>query len=64
MCGNGCVAVVIPRGGILKAHFYVAGRVGAVSGISEGHFRRLRDHYEADGAEGSIDRRRGRISGQ
>jgi hypothetical protein len=31
--------------------------------ISERHFRRLRDNYEADGAEGLIDRRRGRGSG-
>jgi transposase len=33
-------------------------------GISERHFRRLRDRYEAEGAEGLIDRRRGRISGR
>jgi transposase len=31
-------------------------------GMSERHFRRLRDRYEADGAEGLIDRRRGRAS--
>jgi hypothetical protein len=30
--------------------------------MSERHFRRLRDRYEADGAEGIIDRRRGRVS--
>ena len=30
-----------------------------VLGISERHFRRLRDRYEAEGAEGLIDRRRG-----
>ena len=35
-----------------------------VLGISERHFRRLRDRYEADGAEGLIDRRRGRASGR
>jgi transposase len=35
-----------------------------VLGISERHFRRLRDRYEADGAEGLIDRRRGRVSGR
>jgi transposase len=35
-----------------------------VLGISERHFRRLRDKYEADGAEGLIDRRRGRASGR
>lgn len=33
-------------------------------GISERHFRRLRDRYEAEGAEGLIDRRRGRRSGR
>lgn len=31
-------------------------------GISERHFRRLRDTYEAEGAEGLIDKRRGRAS--
>jgi transposase len=31
-------------------------------GMSERHFRRLRDRFEADGAEGIIDRRRGRVS--
>ena len=35
-----------------------------VLGISERHFRRLRDRYEAEGAEGLIDRRRGRASGR
>jgi len=33
-------------------------------GVSERHFRRLRDAYEAKGAEGIIDRRRGRASGR
>jgi transposase len=33
-------------------------------GMSERHFRRLRDRYEAEGAEGLIDRRRGRRSGR
>ena len=33
-------------------------------GISERHFRRLRDVYEAEGAEGLIDKRRGRASGR
>jgi transposase len=35
-----------------------------VLGMSERHFRRLRDRYEAEGAEGLIDRRRGRVSGR
>ena len=33
-------------------------------GISDRHFRRLLDVYEAEGAEGLIDRRRGRASGR
>ena len=33
-----------------------------VLGMSERHFRRLRDRYEADGAEGVVDRRLGRAS--
>lgn len=33
-----------------------------VLGISERHFRRLRDRYEAEGAEGLVDRRLGRAS--
>jgi hypothetical protein len=32
--------------------------------MSERHFRRLRDAYEERGAEGIIDRRRGRVSGR
>jgi len=31
-------------------------------GISERHFRRLRDRYDTEGAEGLIDRRRGKAS--
>jgi hypothetical protein len=33
-------------------------------GMGERHFRRLRDAYEAHGAEGIVDRRRGRVSGR
>src|ERR1700731_551554 len=48
---------------------YRAGRLSCeeaaeLLGISERHFRRLRDRYEAEGAEGLIDRRRGRASGR
>src|ERR1700757_2269754 len=48
---------------------YLGGRLSCVEaaellGISERHFRRLRDRYEAEGAEGLIDRRRGRASGR
>jgi Helix-turn-helix domain len=37
---------------------------GELLGMSERHFRRLRDAYEAYGAEGIVDRRRGRASGR
>src|SRR6516162_9521231 len=48
---------------------YRAGRLSCeeaaeLLGVSERHFRRLRDRYEADGAEGLIDRLRGRVSGR
>lgn len=36
---------------------------GELLGMSERHFRRLRDAYEERGEEGLIDRRRGRTSG-
>jgi transposase len=35
---------------------------GRLLGMSERHFRRLRDRYEAEGAEGLADRRVGRVS--
>src|SRR5438552_2051938 len=34
------------------------------AGVSERHFRRLRDRYEVEGAERLIDWRRGRASGR
>jgi Helix-turn-helix domain len=37
---------------------------GELLGMSERHFRRLRDAYEEWGEEGLIDRRRGRVSGR
>jgi transposase len=48
---------------------YRGGRLSCIEaaeflGMSERHFRRLRDRYEAEGAEGIIDRRRGRASGR
>ncbi len=48
---------------------YRTGRLSCIEaaevlGMSERHFRRLRDRYEADGAEGLIDRRRERASGR
>jgi transposase len=36
----------------------------ALLGMSERHFRRLRDRYEAEGAAGLADRRLGRLSGR
>jgi transposase len=36
----------------------------AVLGMSERHFRRLRDRYEAEGVEGLVDRRLDRASGR
>ena len=38
--------------------------VADVLGMSERHVRRLRDRYEAEGAEGLVDRRLGRASGR
>lgn len=48
---------------------YRSGRLSCIEaaemlGISERHFRRLRDRYEAEGASGLIDLRRGRVSGR
>jgi transposase len=48
---------------------YRSGRLSCVEaaellGMSERHFRRLRDRYEAEGAEGLVDPRRGRVSGR
>src|SRR5215217_861332 len=40
------------------------GEAAAVLGLSERHFRRLRDAYEAHGADGIVDKRRGRASGR
>jgi hypothetical protein len=40
------------------------GDAAELLGMSERHFRRLRDVYEAEGADGIIDRRRGRASGR
>jgi transposase len=47
------------RGGRLSC-----GEAAELLGISERHFRRLRDRYEAEGEEGLIDRHRGRASGR
>ena len=47
------------RGGALSC-----AEAAAALGMSERHFRRLRERYEVEGAEGLIDRRRGRASGR
>src|SRR6516162_5565177 len=67
--GSGCNPRYGWRGYIEGLERYRAGRLSCeeaaeLLGVSERHFRRLRDRYEADGAEGLIDRRRGRVSGR
>jgi transposase len=47
------------RGGALSC-----AEAAEVLGMSERHFRRLRERYEVEGAEGLIDRRRGRAAGR
>ena len=37
---------------------------GELLGMSERHFRRLRDAFDEGGEEGLVDRRRGRANGQ
>lgn len=39
-------------------------RAAELLGMGEPHFRRLRDGHRAEGAEGLIDRRRGKASGR
>src|SRR5665213_4291039 len=51
-------AIVRHRSGVLGCE-----AAAELLGLSERHFRRLRDRYEEDGLEGLIDRRRGRVSG-
>jgi hypothetical protein len=48
----------------LQARWDELRRGGELLGKSERHFRCLRDRHEQDGAEGLIDRRRGRASGR
>lgn len=51
-------AIVRYRAGVLGCE-----AAAELLGLSDRHFRRLRDRYEEDGPEGLIDRRRGRVSG-
>src|SRR4051794_5382835 len=58
------MAGIIEEIGLLQARELSCVEAGAVLGMSDRHFRRLRDAYEAHGAEGIVDRRRGRMSGR
>ena len=44
------------------ARLLIQAEAAEVLGVSERTFRRWRDHYEADGAEGLYDRRLGQVS--
>ena len=50
--------------GLHRSKKLSCGEAAEMIGISERHFRRLRDAYEADGAEGLVDGRRSRASGR
>src|ERR1700739_5114529 len=54
---RGLDAIVAHRAGRLSCV-----EAGELLGLSEPHFRRLRDAFEDRGEEGLVDRRRGRVS--
>src|SRR3954471_23138299 len=58
------MARIIDAIGLHHARKLSCVEAGALLGMSERHFRRLRDAYEARGAEGLVDPRRGRASGR
>src|SRR4051794_14078821 len=58
------MARIIDAIGLHQARKLSCVEAGALLGMSERHFRRLREAYEERGAEGIIDRRRGRTSGR
>src|SRR3954453_16086534 len=58
------MARIIDAIGLHQARKLSCGEAAELLGMSERHFRRLRDAYEAHGAEGIVDRRRGRASGR
>ena len=58
------MARIVEAVGLYKTGKVTCEQAAEWLGISERHFRRLRDRYEAEGAEGIIDRRRGRASGR
>src|SRR5215210_688979 len=57
------MARIIDAIGLYRTKRLSCGEAAELLGMSERHFRRLRDAYEAHGAEGIVDRRRGRASG-
>ena len=58
------MARIIDAIGLHRAKTLNCCEAAEMLGMSERHFRRLRDAYEAEGAEGIIDGRRGRASGR
>src|SRR4051812_17852724 len=58
------MARVIDAIGLHQAKKLSCVEAAELLGMSERHFRRLRDAYEERGAEGIVDRRRGRASGR
>ena len=58
------MARIVEAVGLYKSGKVTCEQAAEWLGVSERHFRRLRDRYEAEGAEGIIDRRRGRVSGR
>src|SRR5215204_5556496 len=58
------MARIIDAIGLHQARKLSCVEAAELLGMSERHFRRLRDAYEAPGAEGIVDRRRGRVSGR
>src|SRR3954454_16653145 len=58
------MARIIDAIGLDQARKLSCVEAGALLGMSERHFRRLRGAYEERGAEGVTDRRRGRTSGR
>ena len=58
------MARIIDAIGLHQARKLSCVEAAELLGMSERHFRRLRDAYETHGAEGIVDRRRGRASGR
>ena len=58
------MARIIDAIGLHQARKLSCVEAAELLGMSERHFRWLRDAYEAHGAEGIVDRRRGRASGR